>query len=65
MKVEELLEETQADLFAAQQAEAKKILARKLAEIKRTKEILAELEANLDEFKQMDVGEIDISGIRY
>jgi hypothetical protein len=65
MLVEELLEETRADIFNRQREVAKEILAQKLCEIKRTEEILAAMHENLAEFKQSDVEKIDISGIRY
>lgn len=65
MLVEELFDETRADIFSRQREEAKRILARKLSEIKRTEEILQELYQGLDAFKRSDVESIDISGIRY
>lgn len=65
MKVGELTDGVKTSLELQKAAIARNILAKKLSEIERARSILKKMKADLKEFEEKDIEEIDMGVMRY
>lgn len=65
MKVGELTDGVKSEIICRKYEIARVILARKLSEIERARSILKKMKADLKEFEEMNIEDVDLSNMRY